>query len=130
MSAYLWGEFSPQFLHRSNRAILGRMNEMRPERLPALEPDRPYTMSQVANAIGVSPKTVTRYRVNGAPVQGSNERLRLPAYRVGKSWRALGKDVMEWLRAIQPTNDGRTAALPPRRRQTADVDAQLDALGF
>lgn len=96
------------------------------ESLPALELDRLYTTCQLANVLGVSPKSVTRYRRHGVDVAG-----RLRAIRVGKVWRFAGGDVLAWLAAQQQVADGPVGQPPASVRRAVDlVDAQLDAEGF
>ena len=103
---------------------MGRMIDVRGS-VPAIEPDRLYSVSQLANALGVSSKSVTRYRRTGVEPAG-----KLPAKRVGKVWRIRGADALAWIEAQQPRADG------PREVAAADysgsdlVDELLDAEGF
>jgi len=102
--------------------------DVRPGRVPAIEPDGLYSIAQLANALRVSPRTVERHLRHGVAVGG--ELLRLPATRIGKVWRVRGRDVLDWLAAQQPqaVAPPPAAVAPAHRRRL--VDQELDDMGL
>jgi hypothetical protein len=94
--------------------------------LPAIDADRLYTTCQLANVLGVSPKSVTRYRRSGVEPAG-----KLRAIRVGKVWRIRGADALAWIEAQQPGPDRGPHEAAAADNSGADlVDELLDAEGF
>ena len=103
-------------------------------RLPKLNPARSYSLTELAQRLGVNPKTVARYRIRGV-LLANGERLRLPAFKLNGAYRISGRAALEWLSAQEGAGSRgfqsqATPAPEPRREQLDLVDAMLDAAGF
>ncbi len=101
-------------------------------RLPALKPDRPYSLGQLATAMGVSHRSMLRAVKTGLAPRRGGERIRLPGFRAGGAWRVMGADALAWLRLINEPREvaPQRAADYAGRLRSHDVDALLDAAGF
>lgn len=111
------------------------MIEMRHGRLPALRPERPYSLRQLADAIGVSHRAVARWRISGARRPGDaagSARVRLPCYRAGGQWRVMGADAAAFLRALSTPIAGEQPIAPEVTIDKGGVDygAMAEALGL
>jgi len=100
------------------------------ESLPALAPSRPYSQTQLAKVLGVSHKTVARWRIRGIQRPGRRGRACLPCYRAGGKWMVTGAEALGFLRVLSLPAAEVSSSADTTRRRRLPVDEQLDEAGF